>query len=517
MSEMARRLATGSTRVLGARARSLLGVGVGIALLLVVNTVVRETGVGAAGAPFVGSPSLPVVQMARPSAWRCPGPLPVGVGKESSRIALVNSATSPVGVVVTVSRTGLPVDGISSRESVSTSRLEVGADSQTVLTLPRRGPAGFAAVSIETDGGGIGVAESIRGGSNLAGGVLLSSPCTLGSAPSGYLPTGSTLGSSDVEVSLYDPDATPAVVDVSVSNGSTLTAPPAFQGLVVPATGLVVLDLRRWVFQVSSLAVTASGVSGDLVVGALETTSATVVMASGSTGAQRVTRVQLTGSSLLVGSDRGLGQWAFTALQSRLGVASMYSVYDPGARSVSVSVAPPGRSGRVAALTEDVPAGGMVDFATPIAPGARVGVKSVVVSAEGGTAIVVARLTTRQRGRVLEELNATSGTAGPQKAWLLPGAMVTPSIDDVVTLDDPGVRNASVTLLALTDGPAPAVHLGVVKVFAGSERNVDLKPLLKHAPAFALEVRATVPILAEQQLRPDRGQTTAIGGIPVSP
>jgi hypothetical protein len=74
-----------------------------------------------------------------------------------------------------------------------------------------------------------------------------------------------------------------------------------------------------------------------------------------------------------------------------------------------------------------------------------------------------------------------------------------------------------VTLLALTDGPAPAVHLGVVKVFAGSERNVDLKPLLKHAPAFALEVRATVPILAEQQLRPDRGQTTAIGGIPVSP
>ena len=52
---------------------------------------------------------------------------------------------------------------------------------------------------------------------------------------------------------LYDPDATPAVVNVNVSSGATMTSPPAFQGIIVPATGLVVLDLHRWVFEASRL------------------------------------------------------------------------------------------------------------------------------------------------------------------------------------------------------------------------------------------------------------------------
>jgi hypothetical protein len=274
-------------------------------------------------------------------------------------------------------------------------------------------------------------------------------------------------------------------VDVSVSNGTTLTAPPAYQGVVVPATGLVVLDLRRWVFQLTSLAITATAVSGDVVVGALDTTSATVATATGTAAAHGVTHALLSGGSLLVGSDRGRGQWAFTALQSRIGVASMFSVYDPGAKSVSVSVAPPGRAGKVAALTEDVPAGGIVDFATPIAPGTRAG--------------------------------ANSGTAGPADRWLLPGAVVTPGIDDVVTIDNPGSKSASVELLELIGGAVGAVWIGAFNVLGGTQRNVDLKPILKDAPEVALEVSATAPVLVEQQLRPGHGQTTDVGGVPIQP
>jgi hypothetical protein len=195
----------------------------------------------------------------------------------------------------------------------------------------------------------------------------------------------------------------------------------------------------------------------------------------------------------------------------------MFSVYDPGAKSVSVSVAPPGRAGKVAALTEDVPAGGIVDFATPIAPGTRAGAKSVVVSAQGGAVVVVARLTTRQRGSVLEELDATSGTAGPADRWLLPGAVVTPGIDDVVTIDNPGSKSASVELLELIGGAVGAVWIGAFNVLGGTQRNVDLKPILKDAPEVALEVSATAPVLVEQQLRPGHGQTTDVGGVPIQP
>ena len=511
MSAVVGRRAHGSVPALGVRGRALLAVSLGVALLLIVNSLVRETSAAGAGG-FVGSPSLPVVQMDRPSAWRCPGPLPVGTGKKSSRIAIVNSANSTVAVAVSVSRTDLPVRGVSASPSVSTSRLAIAGDSQTVLTLARHGPAGLAAVSVETDSGGIGVAESIRGGF----GAVLAAPCTLGSAPTGYLPTGSTLGSSDVELALYDPDATPAVVNVSVSNGTAPTSPPAYQGVVVPATGLVVLDLRRWVFQFTSLAITATAVSGDIVVGELETAAATISVASGSTTTNRITHAHLSGGSLLVGSDRGRQQWAFAALQSRTGVASMFSVYDPGTRAISVSVAPPGRAGKVAALTEDVPAGGIVDFATPIAPGTRMGAKSVVVSAQGA-GVVVARLTTRQQGPALEELSTTSGTAGPGERWLLPGGVVTPGIDDVVAIDNPGLTNASVTLLELIGGSSGAVWMGDFRVLAGTQRNIDLRPILKDAPEVAFEISATAPVLVEQQLRQGRGQTTDVGGIPILP
>ena len=69
----------------------------------------------------------------------------------------------------------------------------------------------------------------------------------------------------------------------------------------------------------------------------------------------------------------------------------MFSVYDPGTKPLSVSVAPPASPARVAALTEDVPAGGIVEFETPITPGTRLGARSVVVSALKARPIVVAR------------------------------------------------------------------------------------------------------------------------------
>jgi len=417
--------------------------------------------------------------------------------------------------MVTVSRVAVPVAGTAAAESTSTIRLEVRGESQAILALPSDGTAGFAAVSVETDGGGIGVAESIVGGSTVGGPVVLSSPCAVGAATRGYVPTGSTYHRSDVRLSLYDPDATPAVVDVSVSTGTGLTSPAAFQGVVVPATGLVVLDLRRWVPQISTLAVTAAAVSGDIVVGALESTSETLVGAPGHGSTRRSPHVHVTGSSLLVGPEHGLGRWAFAAGPSTRGVVSTFSVYDPGTRPVLVSVAPPGQAGEAAALTADVPAGGIVDFATPIDPGGGTGPGSVVISAHGQASIVAARLTTRPSSPGLEELDVTAGTAGPGDEWLLPGAAFGPRVGDAVTLANPGTRGATVTLFELSSGAAAKVRLDTVTLPAGSEVAVDLGSSVAGAAAFAIGVSATDPILVEQALVLRQGLTTAVGGIPV--
>ena len=161
-----------------------------------VNAVVREPSGGLAGGHFVGPPALPVVQMLKPGDWRCPGPLPVGAGAESSRISIVNSGPSAVNLLLVVSRTGLPKRG--SRPAPRSP----GRGSRSTGTHRRScrlttGQPGFAAVSVETDAGGIGVGESVAGSSGAVP-VLLSSPCSLVAGAQGYVPTGSTYGGSDV-------------------------------------------------------------------------------------------------------------------------------------------------------------------------------------------------------------------------------------------------------------------------------------------------------------------------------
>ena len=116
-------------------AGSLLGVTVGVGLLVVVNAVVREPSGGLAGGHFVGPPALPVVQMLKPGDWRCPGPLPVGAGAESSRISIVNSGPSAVNLLLVVSRTGLPKRGVSAGASISRERFKVDRYSQAVVPL----------------------------------------------------------------------------------------------------------------------------------------------------------------------------------------------------------------------------------------------------------------------------------------------------------------------------------------------------------------------------------------------
>jgi hypothetical protein len=488
--------------------------------LIVVNSVVRGPGPKGAGGHFVPAPSLPAVQVGKASAWRCPGPLPVGGGRENSRISILNSGPKAVSAVVKVSRVRPPRGGTSSGATTSTFVTEVPAGSQALLSLAKRGSAGFAAVSVDADGSGIAVAESITNVStahdSTGGGLsVLSSPCSLGAATHGYLPVGSTLDGSDVKVSLYNPDVTPAVVDLSVSTGTGETSPPAFQGVAVPATGLVVLDLRRWEPQRSALALTATAVTGDVVLGALESTSEVVAIPAGSKVATRSARIRFAGSSLLVGPSRGFAKWSFLARQSSGGMNSTYVVFNPGDRPVLVSVAPPGQSEKTAAITAEVPAGGIVEVATPVIVGGKIPVGSVVVSARWNAPIVVARVTTRLRTRHLEELQATAGTGRPCDEWLLPGAQVAPWTGDVALLANPGDGPATVTLSEFRPGALAPTRVEVVTLGAGVEIEVSLGPAGKPGRLFAVQVSATAPVLAEQQEMAVQGMITTVGGIPV--
>lgn len=517
MSETAGRHQSSSRATSHARRRSILGVGVTVALLVLVNSLVHQTRVEAVGDGYAASPPLSVVQLSEPSDWLCPGPLPVGKGKESSRISIVNGARSVVIVLATISRVEYPHGSSAGTESTSRIQLDVRARSQSVLPLPAVGPAGFAAVALEAEAGGIGVSESVIDGSSKAGVVLLSSVCSNAVSSQGYLPTGSTLDTSDVLVSLYDPDATPAVVNLSVSTGASLTSPAPFQGVVVPPAGLVVLDLARWAPQISSLGVAATAVSGAVVLGALESTSQTLDVASGSGTSHRIRAVHFTGGSLLVGPGRGFGAWVFAGGPEGRGATTTYDVFNPGSKAVMVSVAPPGRSGAAAALTADVAPGGVVDFATPVAPGRRLLPGPVTISAVGAMPVVAARVTTLAVKPTLDDVNAVPGTGGPSEEWLVPGSSVARRVGVVVTLANPGVRATTVSVVELADLAVGSDEHQVVELPAGSQVAVHFRSYRNGSSAFAVKVSAAAPILVDQRLTPRLGATSSVGGIPVVP
>ena len=87
----------------------------------------------------------------------------------------------------------------------------------------------------------------------------------------------------------------------------------------------------------------------------------------------------------------------------------------------------------------------------------------------------------------------------------------------MITVADPGTKDASVRLVELPNLPAVRVRFQPVTVYAGSQRSINLAPLMKDAPAFAIEVVSSVPVLVEEQLHPRHGLTAALGAIPITP
>lgn len=515
MTDAAARRARPSHWIRAPRRRQLFWVGCAVVLLVVVNCLVRATGAPQSTGSYLRVPVLPVVQRTLSSAWRCPGPLPVGPGKGQSHVTVVNDKSSKAVVVVTISseagRSGLEIGAA----SISTQRYVVGGDSELVVPLRTTGVSGYAAVSVETNSGAIGVSESISGISEGGKSAWLSSACTLGSASRGYIPVASTSDSSDALVALYNPSATPAVVDIKVFEDAGVSVePPAFQGVVIPPSGVVVLDLRRWVFQVNSLAISATALSGDIVVGALETTYARTPVVSERAGKRHVSSVYLVGRSLLVGPSSGLSKWEFASRQSQTGVTSMYWVYNTSSKPVLVRVTPSGASGSSEAFSEEVAARSVIGLVTPEATAGSSQLASVVVQASKGSGIVVARVTTSPESLYVEQVNASMGAAGPSVGWVVLGGASSSQLDDTLILSNPGAGAAIVKIRELT-GAGAAIELKVVTLAAYTQWGVDLRGPLADTPAFALEVTSSAPVLVEQQLRIRGGLTTVAGAIPV--
>jgi hypothetical protein len=299
-------------------------------------------------------------------------------------------------------------------------------------------------------------------------------PATVACSSSGskqwYEASGSTAGSDQIELALYNPFAADAVADLSFATTRGEAQPGDFQGIVVPARQLVMVTVGQHVQQQPAVATMVSARFGQLVVDQLSTSG---------TGQAATTTV----TPGVAGTAR---RWYFPAGQSSAGSAGSYRILNPsgGVARVRVSMSLP--SGTVAPFGLTVPGLSTASLATSgrthLAPGVAY---SVSVQATDGAGVVVER-TEAASGALTSSLLGAPRTA---RTWLLISAAA-----GSLVLQNPGAARAVASVASVTGGRTRLLS-GLARVEVPATRTTTIS--LPSTTRGVIVVRATRGLVVE--------------------
>jgi len=413
---------------------------------------------------------------AESSTWYCTGGSGTG-GIATPSIYLVNSTSTAVGGTMTV------VNDAGTSGSV---QVLVPPGSETVAEPGAVEQGGWLAARFDFNGGGVTASELVDGSAGWA-----VSPCASSTSTSWYFASGATSNGNSLFVSLYNPTAMAAVVDLTFVVPGGATQPAPFEGIVIQPGDVDVAEVASYVQNEGSVATEVQARSGRVVAAEL----------------QSYVTSSVSGLSLRLGAIAPENQWAFPRSVDVTGGNTTFVVFNPGSSPQRVAVGIQLASGPVAPFAHTVPAHATwrlttsgqsrvpdnTDFAT-------------TVSDPGGTGITVDRIESLpataapQWGAVSGIAQSTS--AAPSGRWVVPTTAPAAS---------PPVSGAAPYALALSNtGSSPeTVHVDEVTP-AGlrplrGERPVTLgagqftvieQPALTAAGTHALAVQSTGPMAA---------------------
>jgi hypothetical protein len=296
-------------------------------------------------------------------------------------------------------------------------------------------PAGSTAASFTFAGGGVVVTQAVSGP-----GGWSTAPCPSQISSQWGFAGGSTAAGNSLTLSLFDPAAVEAVVNVSFITEAGVITPQQYQGLVVPPGQLVDENVGDFVQGRNTIATLVDAQAGGVVASEFQ-------QWSGSS----------TGVSLRAGSPSPSTTWRFaqtTALPQS---------------TVDITLANPGQTAATATISLGLSSGSVVPHRLVVAP------SSVAVFSASGTAglpeqvpyaltitssapIVAGRSVEAPTGSVQPGWGSSSATATVATHWLVPG----PGIPNA-----PGTADAAVDSLAVAN-PGPSPVRVVVGALGGS-------------------------------------------------
>ena len=417
-----------------------------------------------------------VLTDASTQAWYCALGTGASGGQGDATVVLTNSGAAPLhgSVSVFVNSSGGPAPAPPATRDVA-----LGPYSRGSVRLGDIVSSTFVAARVLFSGPR-GAAE-LQVSGPLGLGVV---PCAGAPSPDWYFAAGTTKQGASLVLGLFNPFPEDAIADLSFADEGGYSAPPAFQGVYVPARSLVAVDVGAHVVEQADIATAVSVRVGRLVAGELQLDTI-----SGESGINVVT-----------GAPTATSQWFLPDGVVQAGLDEQLHVYDPGTAAARVSVSAHLAQGQAAPFDLAVAPHSQQVLDLAGQPRLPPGDDFTLDVKASGAPVVVERTVhstapSPRRGSA-QMLGAAS--AGPN--WLVAAGGATSAQDEYVTIVDPGSRPARVSIGYLEAGTAqPLPGLGPITVNPGTNSHVRVGQYLSLAD-LAVTVDSDQPIVVERDL-----------------
>lgn len=366
-------------------------------------------------------------------------------------------------------KSGLVDSVLSDREGQLPIRLAAGRGSRV------RFPASAATRAVSAtfvDLGGPAVAWLYDEGKGLASEL----PCPKALSRNWYVAGGSTLGSSDLFVDVYDPMPSPAIVDFTFATNSGESTPPDLQGMVIPSGSVKEVDVGRHVVNAKWVAASVQARVGEVAVAARATR-----------GGQSV---------LLQAAPRASLSWSVPFAVGGPGSSQSYEVYNPGQRAASVRLSV--TSGGVAPRRSTSRIGpGRTVVLHPSLSG-KAGSDSVFASELHSTAPVVVSSSVRlaSPSRYVGWSGALASSTWSH-AWVLPPAPVLSHSETYVVVQNLSGSSAKISVSSPQGKAIPTWAAAFSKATVAPGASVALKEGALSSTIPALLLRSAADVVVE--------------------
>jgi hypothetical protein len=484
-----------------------------LAAAVVAGVLLSQTSVGKPSVPATveaaSASSAPTTALS--GSWFCAGATAAPDSVASGELVFSNAGTAPVRSTV---RLISPI-GYFRKMSVTVPAGSTSTVAEQFLGLSRKAPRPWVGALVTMYGGMASVSQVISTPEGPA-----SQPCASAASTHWYFVDGSALRNASDHISLLNPYPVDAIADLSFTTEEGQENPAAFEGVLVPADGITVINLGSHLRIREHIAVTVTARTGQVVAFETEIVNKPPAGSNFEGPHQGLNpAAPIYGATLALGAAQPSTSWWWPAGTDGNGLSENYIAYNPGPAAARLSLV---------LLSQGAESGMGSSSELTVAPYATASVKTngqpwalpgiiyaVHLISTNGVPVVAERSISAARPSSVRGLGALIGQAQAADEWLLAGtsAMAPTKHRGQVWLEvaNPGPKDAVLNIEALTSGHlVQVVGLPPLGVKAGERTGLELPA---GTADEALVVKSSQPVVLED----DSWATSPQAGINLSP